>query len=233
MSPLTCDILQTKARLDGVEFYKRLKNIISLIDDLSVNAAAVLHGRSATVPETARSTAAALKTASVDLRDYVTSLSPRAQDEADQTDGTTVQMRRSLDSQSSNGPMDAVRAVAKNLGPMIDPPPQSSIFGLDVLRGCTLSRYRGASQFWVRRPMGGMVDVLRFPAAQKLNASQTRRAVLYCNPNAGMIEVSTGINFSGGNVPTVDRANVNNDSWVGTCQGVAIDISRRTSLTLQ
>lgn len=210
--------------MDGIEFHNRLKNVIALFDELSTSTAAVLQGRSATVPVSVRSTAAALKTASVDLRDFVASLCPRAQQEANQRNAPTDQMSHSLDSSNNNGPMDTLKAVTNNIGPMIDPAPQSSIFGLDLLRGCTLSRYRGASQLWVRRPMGGMVDVLRFPAVEKANHHQTRRAVLYCNPNAGMIEVSTGINFSGGNVPTVDKANANNDSWVDFYTELGFDV---------
>jgi hypothetical protein len=194
------------------------------MDELAVSAAPIFQGRSTIVPDVVRTTATALKAASIDLRDFAASLGPRSHEELmNQREDSTDQFRRSLDS-SNNGPMDAVRAVTNNLGPMIDPAPQSSIFGLDVLRGCTLSRYQGSTQFWVRRPMGGMIDVLRFPAVKTVNNSQSRKSVMYCNPNAGMIEVSAGINFSGGNIPTVDKANANNDSWIDFYTELGFDV---------
>ena len=33
-----------------------------------------------------------------------------------------------------------------------------------------------------------------------MNTSKKRRAVLYCNPNAGLVEVATGMGLTGGNV---------------------------------
>jgi hypothetical protein len=63
------------------------------------------------------------------------------------------------------------------------------------------------------------MDVLHFPAAGRMQAppangrdvssspadgARNRRAVLYCNPNAGLIEVSAGMGLIGGNVPSAD-----------------------------
>ena len=139
----------------------------------------------------------------------------------------------------------AVRAFVS----MVDPPPHDSIFGLDVIRGTFLARYRGARQFWVDRGSGGggRLDVVMIPSPSSTSSSQVappppppesflplsprkgreedermfgpgkaaaggdgtdggaagakkRKAVLYCNPNAGLVEVATGMGLTGGNV---------------------------------
>lgn len=107
--------------------------------------------------------------------------------------------------------------------PWLDPDPHPSIFGLDMLRGCVLSRYKGARQFWVpRRYNQGQLDVLYFPALSTTTTSQQqqskpKRAVLYCNPNAGLAEVATGMRLVGSG--TVDEesfvniANAPDASW--------------------
>jgi hypothetical protein len=141
---------------------------------------------------------------------------------------------------------------------MIDPAPHKSIFGLDVLRGCFLSRYVGAKQFWVNRTnnssSGGQLDVIMIPSLSRCtttgssssssrhgeepdesflplsprkgrdgvvvvpigesgsnsNSRRRRKAVLYCNPNAGLIEVATGLGLTGGN--THDNGDNNNNN---------------------
>ena len=71
------------------------------------------------------------------------------------------------------------------------------------------SRYRGARQIWVPRPDGGRIDVLHFPAPNNSSTNPSRGAVLYCNPNAGLMEVSTGLSLVGGNVVASDNKNTN------------------------
>jgi pimeloyl-ACP methyl ester carboxylesterase len=60
-----------------------------------------------------------------------------------------------------------------------------------------------------------MIDVLHFPAIRDgVSIPGNKKAVLYCSPNAGLIEVVAGMSFSGGNVPGADRENSHDDSWV-------------------
>ncbi|KAL3812117.1 hypothetical protein ACHAXA_009376 [Cyclostephanos tholiformis] len=148
---------------------------------------------------------------------------------------------------SSSSPSSAsgmIWSAARAIIGMIDPPPHKSIFGLDVLRGCFLARYRGARQFWVDRVGdggsgarrwwwggGGRLDVIVIPSSSNgrddgggrdnsverflplsprkgrgedigngKNVGRKRKAVLYCNPNAGLLEVATGMGLTGGNV---------------------------------
>jgi hypothetical protein len=82
----------------------------------------------------------------------------------------------------------------------IDPPPYSSIFNLDVLRGCFLSRYKNSRQVWIPRPVGtggGMIDAIHIPSTQECI---NKKAVMYCNPNAGVMELVAGMTLFGGNV---------------------------------
>merc|ERR1712032_1567622 len=105
--------------------------------------------------------------------------------------------------QQPTGITDTIKTGISAILPMLDPPLHTSIFGFDVLRGCVLSRYKGARQLWIPRPGFGMIDCLIIPASSKsTNASSNRnsKAVLYCNPNAGLIEVAAGLSLAGGNV---------------------------------
>ena len=105
-------------------------------------------------------------------------------------------MRARLETETA---MDTVKGAADAILPLLDPPPHSSIFGLDVLRGSVLSRYKGSKQLWIPRPSGGRLDAMLIPSPTSPMDGK-RKAVLYCNPNAGLIEVATGMNLSGGNV---------------------------------
>jgi hypothetical protein len=83
----------------------------------------------------------------------------------------------------------------------------SAIFNMDVLRGCFLSRYRGAKQVWIPRATSsskssttdGFLDCIIIPPPS-YEPTQPRKAVIYCNPNAGLYEVATGFNLMGGNI---------------------------------
>jgi len=146
---------------------------------------------------------------------------------------------------SSSNALGVVKSAMVAFLSMIDPPPHNYIFGLDVIRGCFLSRYRGARQFWVDRIGGsGKIDVIMIPSllssrnGRKKDSNSVaresilplsprqgrraesgidssfnkncseggacvpagRKAVLYCNPNAGLAEVATGLGLIGGNV---------------------------------
>jgi hypothetical protein len=160
----------------------------------------------------------------VELRDFATSLKPppTEEDRNNDEDDPADSIRRRIDEQTSGSAIDSLKAGLSSILPMLDPPPHTSIFGFDVQRGCMLSRYRGASQFWVRRPQGGMVDVLHFPArGHVVNSPRNPKAVLYCNPNAGLIEVATGMSLVGGNV--ADASNTH-ESWVDFYGELGIDV---------
>mmetsp|Transcript_24343 Transcript_24343/g.67449 ORF Transcript_24343/g.67449 Transcript_24343/m.67449 type:complete len:517 (-) Transcript_24343:3409-4959(-) len=119
-------------------------------------------------------------------------------------------VRRQME-EGNKSTLDAVRSGLSSLQTMLDPHPHPSVFCMDFQRGCVLSRFRGSRQKWVRRPSGGMIDVLHFPAKGVNNNS---RAVLYCNPNAGLVEVATGLNMVGGNVPASEAdPSAPKDTW--------------------
>jgi hypothetical protein len=170
-----------------------------------------------------------LLTACGELRTFVQSLKPSSSEgERDEEEHHDEESSNSAspDDGGEEITMDDIRRkfVAKNgsvwgtvqstlasIVPMLDPPPHPSIFGFDVMRGCMLSRYSGSRQLWIPRPHGGMIDVVHFPArvaegqtdavdSSSLPSTANRRAILYCNPNAGLIEVSTGLSLVGGNV---------------------------------
>jgi len=145
--------------------------------------------------------------------------------EDDEEDVGAEAVRHRLEEQgtaSSSSTMGMVKSAIQAFVSMIDPPPHKSIFGLDVIRGCFLARYIGARQFWIKRSRGGgKLDVIHIPSLSNNkgqesflplsprkgrdeditnNSTNKRRAVLYCNPNAGLVEVATGMGLTGGNV---------------------------------
>lgn len=184
-----------------------------LLDELAKQADPIIRCQQNRVDENTRRIASELNTATVEMRDFAFSLrNPSSESrEADQMEDPTDQMRRRLDQQSQNG-LNQAKAAIGGILPMIDPSPNLSIFGLDVLRGTILCRYQGARQFWINRPLGGMLDILHIPPPPSMETGQ-RKAVLYCNPNAGLIETTSGMSFGGGNVPSSDP-NAKRDSWV-------------------
>jgi hypothetical protein len=213
-----------------------------LIDNLESNTRKILVGApggSDAMNEQVFMIATQLRGASCELRDFTSSLKPTTDNESDGDSGenSAEGMRRRTEDQHSNGnnTMESVKAALSSVLPMLDPPPHNSIFGFDLLRGCMLSRYQGSRQIWIRRPDGGMLDVLHFPGIkltsdpngvgnQGVSSCKNGTAVLYCNPNAGLIEVATGISLSGGNVPTADIANSHNDSWIDYYTALGIDV---------
>lgn len=130
-----------------------------------------------------------------------------------------------MQQQMNRGAMEAVKSGVSSILPMLDPAPHTSIFGLDVQRGCMLSRYQGARQMWIRRPTGGLIDVLHFPA-MNTNGSPVQgnqKALLYCNPNAGLIEVAGGMSLVGGNIPSADP-NAPGDTWIDFYTSIGYDV---------
>lgn len=180
----------------------------------------------------ARMSASALAIAASELRDFAESLCPPSAGgtqegnvEGDDESLTVDAVRRRFEEQSGSS-LDAVKTGAASILPMLDPPPHTSIFGFDVQRGCMLSRYHGARQMWVPRPAGGMIDVIHIPA-QPSNGNQNPRnskAVLYCNPNAGLIEVATGMSLAGGNVASEAEGIVSDNCWADFYTNLGFDI---------
>jgi len=145
--------------------------------------------------------------------------------EDDEEDVGAEAVRHRLEEQgtaSSSSTMGMIKSAVQAFVSMVDPPPHKSVFGLDVIRGCFLARYVGARQFWIKRSRGGgKLDVIHIPSLSNnkgqesflplsprkgreediaSNSTNKRRAVLYCNPNAGLVEVATGMGLTGGNV---------------------------------
>lgn len=222
-------LFQPEARTAGGELIEKLKVLLALIDALEGQAKSVLQskrGSTASLTPEAKQVASHLLGTSREILDFVSSLKPPS-DEQDQAlaneDQAADALRRQVERQST---MEMVGGTLSSILPMLDPPPANSIFSFDMQRGCMLSRYRGARQFWVRRPQGGMLDVLHFPSS-KWDASTplNPRAVLYCNPNAGLIEVAAGMSLVGGNVPSsVSETNATDETWVDFYISLGIDV---------
>lgn len=164
-----------------------------------------------------------------DLRDFAESLSPSGGDGTTPSDGDEANLsvdavRRRFEEQNTSL-LDSVSSAASSILSMLDPPLHTSIFGFDVQRGCMLARYQGAKQMWVKRPSGGMIDVIHIPAISYSQSSQKNpKAVMYCNPNAGLIEVATGMSLAGGNVMQEEEGVVNDNCWTDFYTNAGYDI---------
>eukprot|EP00978_Attheya_sp_CCMP212_P001013 scaffold2089_cov55-Attheya_sp.AAC.3 len=256
-NPIVGDIgnlsgLTHQARQDGRALLTLLQRILDNFAKLQTEASSILNhvssdGRSNSsmvVPsDGARLAAEALLLSATELTDILSSLTPPSsttttQDEeepnedynnndggdSDPPDVDSVRRRLERESKSS---MDVVRSAVDAVLPLLDPPLHASIFGFDVLRGCMLSRYRGGRQLWVRRPDGGMIDVLHLPASSSSSSDnnsnnngsprQIQKAVIYCNPNAGLIEVATGMSLIGGNVVASSEGSNNGGATSESC----------------
>lgn len=201
-----------------------LRKVLALLDRLEHEASAVLN--SATRPtsprvlsEEARKTTRELLASATELKDVVSSFRPQTSNDVDTSvdmddddEGVSVEAMRARFEAETETAMDTVKGAADAILALLDPPPHSCIFGLDVLRGTVLSRYKGAKQLWIPRPSGGRLDAMFIPSPSSPSDGK-RKAVLYCNPNAGLIEVATGMSLSGGNV-VPPGAKAHPSSWV-------------------
>mmetsp|Transcript_11959 Transcript_11959/g.34579 ORF Transcript_11959/g.34579 Transcript_11959/m.34579 type:complete len:959 (+) Transcript_11959:329-3205(+) len=241
-NPLVGDVgnlsgLTLQARADGKELLKLLIQVLSELDRLEQQAKPIIESAPGSnpqaVPNAVRMTCTNLMLVASELRDYVTSLRPPSTaEEASARDGSDENLsvdavRRKFEEQGAST-MDAIKSGLSSILPMLDPPLHPSIFGFDVQRGCTLARYQGARQLWIPRPNGGMIDVIHIPAASRsrndaTEAATSSKAVLYCNPNAGLIEVATGMSLAGGNVGGEDEA-VNDNCWADFYTNLGYDI---------
>jgi len=200
--------------MDGQALLDKLLSTLRELDAFEGVVGNVLRGQApvSSVGESSKAAASKkLVEALTGLCDFVDSLSPPPSQRQgnDRNGDLTSALADQNEKQSS--PIEMVKGVASSIMPMLDPSPHDHIFGFDVQRGCMLSRYRKANQFWVHRPSGGMIDVIHFPSHVQSHGVRNTRAVLYCNPNAGLIELAAGMSLLGGNVKAGSDSS---DSWV-------------------
>ena len=212
---------------EGCNFYELLLRVLDDMANVDDVAGQVVRGDSGTaassggttaVPIEARRAAVTLLRSTTELREMLPGMKPPSasgsgedEDNSDEEnpnphhddDENMDALRSRLQQEKNASPMEAIKHGAASILPMLDPPPHPSVFGLDLLRGCMLSRYRSAKQIWVPRSGGsGRIDVLHLPSPKGNDSGDDdkRKAVLYCNPNAGLMEVASGISLIGGNV---------------------------------
>jgi hypothetical protein len=246
--------LTTEAISDGRVLLNHLQTVLRCVGTLEVQARTVLEyhpGGGGGPSDSARQAANSLMASATELRNFVESLKPPSVsvsgegDENELLSANELQRRRLEEEQqqqqnSNSGSFtETIKMGIAAILPMLDPPLHSSIFGFDVLRGCVLSRYKGARQLWVNRPGGGRIDCLHVPAAKSTASSfpassasaggmdafsSNSKAVLYCNPNAGLIEVATGMSLAGGNVSSDVDNGVNDNCWTDFYTNEGFDI---------
>ena len=246
--------LTTEAISDGRILMAHLQTVLRCVGILEMQARAVLEPNSggggssgSGLSDSAHQATSSLMASATELRDFVESLKPPSAsgsgdgDENELLSANELQRRRleeeQLNSNSSGSFAETIKMGIAAILPMLDPPLHSSIFGFDVLRGCVLSRYKGARQLWVDRPGGGRIDCLHVPAVKSaasnaiasiaggIDASSgNSKAVLYCNPNAGLIEIATGMSIAGGNVSSDVDNGVNDNCWTDFYTNAGFDI---------
>ena len=232
--------LTSEAVSDGRVLLNHLEIVLATVDSLEDQARNILlEQQQASPSERARQVAASLATSATELRNFIESLKPpsastsnNATHEGDDTEMLSANEMQQHQQLQPSGIVDTIKTGVSAILPMLDPPPHTSIFGFDVLRGCVLSRYKGARQLWIPRPGGGRIDCLHIPAFSKSLPSGNNttvsnhncRAVLYCNPNAGLIEVATGISLAGGNVSYETDGVVNDNCWTDFYTNEGFDI---------
>ncbi len=203
--------------------------VLSEMDRLEAQAKPMLEDTTGKAQQTSPSvkmTANSMGIAASELKDFVESLKPitssSGSESDDEGDLSMDDVRRRFEEQNGSI-MDSIKTGISSILPMIDPPLHTSIFGFDLQRGCMLSRYYGARQFWVPRQDGGMIDVIHIPGRLDGNTSQRNsKAVLYCNPNAGLIEVAAGMSLAGGNVEA--EGGMNENCWTDFYTNIGFDI---------
>jgi hypothetical protein len=210
-----------------------LTKVLKNLDALEKEATPVLKGNrrnsgTSALPDQALSAVKSLMESGTELTNLITSLKPPSSTSEDgdleRGDISVDSMRRKFEEESGSA-VEALKAGAASIIPMLDPPPHTSIFCFDVQRGCMLSRYRGARQLWVRRPSGGMIDVIHIPSPKRgTPLARNPRAVMYCNPNAGLIEVATGLSLAGGNIASEDDSSARDNCWVDFYTDAGIDV---------
>lgn len=203
--------------------------VLTEMDRLEAQAKQLLENTTGTAQQISPSvkmTSNSMGIAASELRDFIESLKPcspeNGSDSDEEGDLSMDDVRRRFEEQNGSI-MDSIKAGLSSILPMLDPPLHTSIFGFDLQRGCMLSRYLGARQLWVQRQEGGMIDVIHIPARiHDKPLQRSTKAVLYCNPNAGLIEVATGMSLAGGNVEA-DGA-MNENCWTDFYTNLGFDV---------
>ena len=200
-----------EAQVEGRRFMGLLGKVLSDITSLEQNGSILLNNNGRFIPhdainETVKHAAQTVLHSAGELKLLLLGMAQTvgdttADDDDDEIEDVTMDsVRRHLGENGGGSAWDAISTAFAAILPMLDPAPHKSIFGLDVLRGTVLSRYRGATQMWFRRPTGGQIDSFHIPAQGRDPAQgRNQKAVLYCNPNAGLIEVATGMSLVAGN----------------------------------
>ena len=208
---------------------ERLQALLELIETMAHEASSFL--QTSATPSPAKNPAVAESAKKVmqmcrDMRDFCARLRPAGSSDSENgSENPDEDPSAAVRQQLSGGATEAVKSGVSTILPMLDPSPHTSIFGLDVQRGCMMSRYQGSRQIWVRRPAGGFIDALHFPALSKngVPIQGNKKAVLYCNPNAGLIEVAGGMSLVGGNLPTSDSGS-QGETWIDFYTGIGFDV---------
>jgi hypothetical protein len=227
--------LTSEAKADGRILLTHLDKVLGQLAALEIQAKPLLEntGGRQQLSDSARQVANQLMIAATELRDFAESLKPQSSagdstpEDDDGEELTVDAVRRRFEEQNTSA-MDSAKAGLSSVAAMLDPPPHTSIFGFDVQRGCVLSRYKGARQLWVQRPGGGMIDCLHIPskaaAGTGPNNPRNKKAVLYCNPNAGLIEVATGMSLAGGNVASDIDGVIYDSCWTDFYTNQGLDV---------
>ena len=223
-NPLMGDIgnaanTSAQAKSDGRELLALLSSLLGDLEALEDLAGEILNNtrkaelKDVTITPEINERIQVLTKRAEELRDFTSRIksfsSPDGSEDEGQDDDSDVgaeSVRHRLEEQgtsASTSTVGMVRSAIQAFLSMIDPPPHKSVFGLDAIRGTFLARYRGAKQFFVDRGWSdGRLDCIMIPSTTRDKGK--RRAVLYCNPNAGLIEVATGMGLTGGNVAQED-----------------------------
>jgi len=208
-----------RAKLDGKEIVAALKKVLDDLERLESSAGDYLNSSMNTIdaktvtPDGIRA-AQRLFVSVTELGDCLLSLADSStgggrnsgEDDGDDDASQESEINGRRKPVLTQG-LDSVKAAINGILETIDPPPLHTIFGLDALRGSMLSRYRGAKQIWIPRPKsqgGGHIDAIHLPSSdvsrKTSNRDSIEKAVMFCNPNAGLVEVAMGFSLISGNV---------------------------------
>ncbi|GFH45976.1 hypothetical protein CTEN210_02450 [Chaetoceros tenuissimus] len=219
-NPLRGDIgkllnVSEDAKMHATELLKAIRIVLENLDDLERTSSDFLNSNINDIEgktlcrEGVAATEKLIESVSF-LGEKIIELGEKQENDDDSIDG----LRKPILTQISETVTSSVRSLVESL----DPSPQQTIFGLDTLRGAFLSRYRGAQQLWIPRNQcnsGGCLDAIHIPCSGKpldlTKKNKIDKAVLFCNPNAGLYEVATGLSIISGNV--TERSNVTMTNW--------------------
>jgi len=215
-NPLQGDVgklvdVSEKAKVGGKEMIAALKKVLDALERLEVSAGEYMNSTMDTIenkevtPDGIRA-AQYLFVSVTELGECLVSLEDPDSSDTDDSDNDSQEneMKGRRKSLVAEG-MNSVKSVISGILETFDPPPLRTIFGLDVLRGSMLSRYRGAQQIWIQKhDCGGYIDAIHMPAdgvcRKASENNRIEKAVMFCNPNAGFVEVAAGLSLISGNV---------------------------------